>query len=134
MEKDRKKRLYELLRSIGTVAALVAAYFLIMPFTDFRIECPVYKIFKIHCPGCGLTRMLSAMLRLDFAAAFGHNMLLFCLLPFIIFFAVMNGVKYVKYGNSKISKLEMIFYIIAFVLAIVFAILRNLPAFEFLAP
>lgn len=42
--------------------------------------CLFHRVTGLNCPGCGGTRALSAMLRLDFATAFWYNPLITCLL------------------------------------------------------
>ena len=38
-----------------------------------KIGCPFKTIFKIPCPGCGITRAYLSVLHLDFAKAFEYN-------------------------------------------------------------
>ena len=51
----------------------------------FSIPCLFRKITGLDCPGCGVSRMLMALLRLDFSAAFRANRVLFCMLPVLAF-------------------------------------------------
>ena len=37
------------------------------------LYCPVWKLTGLLCPGCGVTRMCLALLRLDVAAAWRAN-------------------------------------------------------------
>ena len=48
------------------------------------IPCPFHFITGLYCPGCGITRMIKSILKLDFYQAFRYNQLLFILLPFFI--------------------------------------------------
>lgn len=52
---------------VVTAIAILTGYYL----------CPINCIFKIPCPGCGMTRACKAALRFDFKAAFQFN----CLFP-----------------------------------------------------
>ncbi len=47
-------------------------------------KCPLYELFHIPCPGCGMTRACKALLRLDIRAAFQYH----SLFPIAIFWAV----------------------------------------------
>ena len=38
-----------------------------------QISCPIRALLGIPCPGCGMTRALLCLLRLDFAAAFSYH-------------------------------------------------------------
>ncbi|MBQ3048589.1 MAG: DUF2752 domain-containing protein [Oscillospiraceae bacterium] len=35
--------------------------------------CPIYQIFGVQCPGCGMTRAFLCAVCLDFKAAFQHH-------------------------------------------------------------
>lgn len=50
------------------------------------VGCPLRYFFGICCPGCGITRASLSILKLDFAAAFNYNPLVFVLpIAFLIF-------------------------------------------------
>lgn len=61
--------------------ALLAVFYL-------TVGCPIRLLTGISCPGCGMTRALFALLRLDFSLAFDMHPLVF-LLPFavVVYFA-----------------------------------------------
>lgn len=63
-----RARLHVLLLAAGLSLALVSGYLLLCTM-GFSLPCPVYALTGLYCPGCGVTRMLLALLRLDFAAA-----------------------------------------------------------------
>jgi len=50
---------------------LIVVLVLIMYF--FNIPCLFKKVFKIPCPGCGMTRAYISLLHLDFKKAFEYN-------------------------------------------------------------
>ena len=57
------------------------------------IPCPIYLLTGISCPGCGMTRALFSLLRLDFYAAFYYHPLIFvCILalPALLFVHIKN--------------------------------------------
>lgn len=69
------------------LAALLVGYFgcvfLLMYYTG--ITC-VYKHFLgVPCPGCGMTRALICLLKLDFAGAWGYNPLIFAM-PYVFLY------------------------------------------------
>ena len=47
--------------------------------------CPVQHFTGVPCPGCGLSRALFALLRLDFAAAFRYNPMIYVLPPVALY-------------------------------------------------
>ena len=52
------------------------------------VGCPVAHFTGLDCPGCGSTRSLGALIRLDLAAAFDHN----ALVPIALVFVVVSWV------------------------------------------
>ena len=78
------------------IAVFVIAYVLLY-FLD--ASCFIKYIFKVPCPGCGLTRAWICCLRLDFESAFNYNKM-FWSIPILIFccmFKWKGKVRYVAY-------------------------------------
>ncbi|HIX91233.1 MAG TPA: DUF2752 domain-containing protein [Candidatus Agathobaculum pullicola] len=46
--------------------------------------CPVQHFTGVPCPGCGLSRAVFALLRLDFWTAFRYNPMIYVLLPVVL--------------------------------------------------
>jgi len=46
---------------------------MILALYVFAVGCPIYRLFAIPCPGCGMTRAFFAALRFDFCVAFGYH-------------------------------------------------------------
>ena len=67
---------------VGGAAGIVVFYFLSKYFGNI---CPTYRIFKIPCPFCGMTRAHLSAFRLDFATAFRYNPTFFLGIPCIFF-------------------------------------------------
>jgi len=61
-----------------TVAVLVA--YLALVFV-LPMKCPFLWLAGISCPGCGITRALVSLCKLDFAAAWYYNPVIFYLVP-----------------------------------------------------
>ena len=66
------------------LAGIVLLYFAVMipVMKHFNVSCFFRHFFGIICPGCGMTRAVLSVFRLDFAAAFRYNPLVFAL-PYI---------------------------------------------------
>ncbi len=109
------------------IIGIVAYYFIHLLF-DVSIPCPIYKFTHLYCPGCGITRMFWAILRLDFYQAFRYNPLVFILL--IGYFLVKI---YELITKKKIILNSFMTYTLL-VIVILFGILRNIPGLEFLQP
>jgi hypothetical protein len=52
--------------------------------TALPIACPFKRLTGLDCPGCGSTRALGALTRLDLRAAFDHNALVPIALVFVV--------------------------------------------------
>ena len=61
------------------VLAVGMAYLLWLKCTGIGIPCMVNQVTGLLCPGCGVSRMFLALLRLDFSGAFRYNSVMFCL-------------------------------------------------------
>ena len=132
MKSDEKKRLWSIAVKTGTVLGIGVAYGLFVRLTGWAIPCIFHLLTGLHCPGCGLTRMCLALLRLDFAAAARYNLLAFCFLPVAALLFLYKARRYVKIGDWKVGTVETVLYCIAFVLSIVFCVLRNTGTIPFL--
>ena len=51
----------------------------------FGWNCPVKYLTGVPCPGCGLSRALAALLRLDFRAALRLHPMIFVLPPVVLY-------------------------------------------------
>lgn len=66
------------------LALLLAVYFggVYWLFPHLGISCVFLDLLGFPCPGCGITRAALALLRLDLAAAWGYNPLIFAM-PYV---------------------------------------------------
>ncbi|MBQ8514912.1 MAG: DUF2752 domain-containing protein [Ruminococcus sp.] len=107
------------------ILVLGVVYYAVIRLTPFRIPCVFYEVTGLLCPGCGVTRMMESLIRLDFAAAFGWNPVLFCLLP-------VWAVSYIVYLAARPGCLQQngwLFRVIAYgsiVVLLIFGVVRNL--------
>lgn len=132
---EGKKRLRRLLIHGTAWLGGGLAYYLFVRLTGWGLPCPFYLVTQKYCPGCGITRMLMSLLVGDFSAALRYNMLVFFLLPFGAVIGVRDAVCYVRTGAAKTTgKAEQILLVLALILTVTFGILRNLPAFAWMAP
>ena len=97
-----------LIKCIGISAVILAggcAYAAFCLLTGFGLPCPFRLVTGLSCPGCGVTRMLLHLLRLDFAAAFRSNAVLLCLLPVLAALGLWRVVHYIRCGSHRGSPL-----------------------------
>ena len=95
---------------------------------DIGIPCFINLITGLYCPGCGGTRAIKSLLRLDILQAFRYNSLIITILPFAILYIIY---KYIFNGKKKVPDWVWISLLI---IAMIFGIIRNIPLFHFLAP
>lgn len=110
---------------------LLLTYLILTKFLNISIFCPFHKITGFYCPGCGITRMLLALISGDFYQAFRYNSLLFISLPFLLFLYI-NALLFPRNPFYKKIPANVWYFVIG--LLILYGILRNIPFFDFLAP
>lgn len=109
------------------LAAAGLFYFKVwLPTTRLGIPCVFHEVTGLYCPGCGATRAALSLLQLDIVQAFRYNALLFILIPFYALYVIMRKKQWRRSSQAVMTGMA--------VLAIVFGVLRNFPAFAWLAP
>lgn len=89
MSGERRRRIKRALAAVfGAAAVLVVLYIL-------RPPCFVRKVFGVLCPSCGTTRMIAALLQLEFAGAWALN-------PFMLFFCRLRSLG--RFGSGAVCK------------------------------
>ena len=117
-----------------TAAGGAAVIFFFNPATHgFYPVCQFHRLTGLNCPGCGGTRALYALLHGEFFTALRDNALF---VGALIFFG-LRGIWFA--ARKSLGRSDEEFFPAKFlwalpVIALVFAILRNLPAFAFLSP
>ena len=123
---------YSKMKLILILISFLIIYFILSELLDVGIPCLFYEITGYYCPGCGITRLLFSLLKLDFYQAFRYNPLIFIL---IIITGIYLLVKFIlkKFMNISIEIPNYVYYILL-IIVIIFGILRNIPMFDFLSP
>ena len=121
-----KERLRKLALGGGALVGLGAAYTAVIFVVGRGLYCPFWKLTGLLCPGCGVTRMCLALLRLDLAGAWRANPALLLALPVLAILAVRMAVRYVRTGQKLPSRGEerIIWGLLIYFLA--WGVLRNL--------
>ena len=78
--------------------ALIAVFYL-------SFGCPVRLLTGVSCPGCGMTRALFALLKLDFSLAFEMHPLVLLLIVYIIRMTQPGCVVYADFESGIIYKI-----------------------------
>jgi len=130
---DSKRRLAAWLLALVVGGGLcLAAFKLAGPSLPFP-PCLVHELTGFHCPGCGLGRGMRCLADLDFAGALRENLLVFGLTPPLLAFLFIQGAT----GRPALSPRAFQAILLGYLLlALLFAVLRNLPfePFSSLAP
>ena len=72
-----------------------------------------------------MSRMLVALFKFDFAAAFTYNPFLMIVGPVILAYITFSEVKYVRLGDRSMGKWNILLWVIL-AATIIFGILRNI--------
>ena len=129
-----KLRALRLLKILVLLLMLGAIYFAFWRVTGIGIPCIFNSLTGAYCPGCGISRMFANLLRFDFNAAANNNVFVLCLLPFAVIVAIFKAIRYIKNGVTSDPLWLNVIYVIILIASIAFWILRNIPAFTYLAP
>ena len=117
------------------LGSFVVAYFDPVNAGFFPV-CPLYKLTGINCPGCGLTRGFHALFHGDVLSALHYNALI-PIYAFVFCYLLVSMILIAARGSGLSWKIFPPKAIYGFlILALVFAIARNLPFYPFtlLAP
>ena len=127
---------FRILAGIGLPLFVLIGAWVLYTFGNPLI-CVFYKLTGLYCPGCGSGRASVALLHLDFAAAFGYNLLYVLLLPFIVYYLLKQYIILVfRKDVLPMFSIDGLAAKIVLVVILMFWILRNIPVFPFtlLAP
>lgn len=118
--------------NIRAITITIIALINILIVINGNYLCPWKKKFSIYCAGCGGTRMLYSLLKLDFYQAFRYNPLLFLIIIvciIYIIYIIICILKKIKYYQLNVKHL-----VILAIITITFMILRNIEIFAYLQP
>ena len=121
-----KGRIKALLLRGAILAGAGAAYVGLIAVLGRGLYCPFWRLTGLLCPGCGVTRMCLALLRLDFSGAWQANAALLLSLPVLLGLAAHLMWAYVHTGRRMPGRGEerLIWSLVVYFLA--WGVLRNL--------
>jgi len=114
------------------IIVLLIFYSIFVELTHIAIPCPIHRLTGFYCPGCGVSRMLLSIIKLDFKKAFSYNQLLFILLPFGLFLFIESIISDIKNRTPLYKKINNIVWYILIAILLIYGVLRNI--FPVLAP
>ena len=127
MSEEVKGRLKAELKKLGILLLIGVVYAVWCNLTGIGIPCVINLIFKIKCPGCGMTHSAVALTHLDIAGAFYYNKLSVTVVPLLIIILLVQEYRYIKTASRKISLPETLILAVMFVITIAYGVARNLP-------
>ena len=85
--------------------------------------CPIHAVTGLYCPGCGMTRALLSVLRLDPATAVQQNALLLVVLPLLIMSAIRSS-----RANTWLQAHQRPLIVATAIVTVAFTVARNTVA------
>ena len=121
-----KARLIRVVKRYVILLTIGILYFVFISLTDMGIPCVFRLVTGLQCPGCGISRMLASLIRLDFAAAFRYNPVILLTSPILLFAFIRSDIDYIRTGKSYIERYRFL-WIAELVILLAFGVIRNLP-------
>ena len=97
--------------------------------TGHGIPCIFHAVTGLQCPGCGVTRMLSALLHGDWRGAWESNAAVLTLSPVLAGLVGLSLVRWIRTGSARLPRRADAVTVVCVVLLVLFTVARNLPAF-----
>ena len=108
------------------LTALWVYLYIIIPIFKISVPCMFRLTTGLYCPGCGMTRFVYSIFKLQLYQAFRYNAMPFVLSPIYAVYLILE-----KKGYKKQASAVTMFMLI---LTILYGIIRNIPEFSWLAP
>ena len=118
----------------ATVLGIAAVVFFFDPATHkIYPACQFHRLTGLNCPGCGMTRAFYTLLHINFSVALRNNALFVFAVMGLAIRGAWFGVKIFRgQTTGEYFPVKWLWPLLA--VALMFAVLRNLPGFAFLSP
>ena len=126
MNDDIKNRLYTDLKLGVKLLCVGGIYAVWLRLTNIGIPCVFHLATHLECPGCGMTRAVSSILKFDFASAFKYNPLSLTVVPLLLTILFLSEVRYIKNGKRDFRLSETLILTVMLLLTMMFGLFRNL--------
>lgn len=126
LNNKQKERLAGEARIFTCVLLAGFFYYFAVAIVKINVPCVFHELTGLLCPGCGITRMILSILRLDFYAAYGYNKCIFVTIPIIAYVFISSEINYVKNGRRTLCGAAKYAAAAECILLLVFGVVRNL--------
>ena len=120
-----QQRLCRLCIGLALVLAAGVGYAGWVHLTHLSVPCLFHMVTGLQCPGCGVSRMCLALMRLDITSAWQANPVLLLLLPLIGGLLAYRAVVYVRRGHVPTQRWETLVWGGLAVVLLIWGIVRN---------
>ncbi|MBQ3583692.1 MAG: DUF2752 domain-containing protein [Lachnospiraceae bacterium] len=121
-----KQRAFTIFKYAISILVIGILYGIFVMNTGYGIPCMFRLVTGYQCPGCGISRMCMALMKLDFKAAYQYNPLLFLISPVLIIVFAYQIYRYIRYDETKSTKVQSAINIIVVALLILWGFVRNM--------
>lgn len=120
-----QKRILRVCAVGGLLTAALAGYALLYNATGHGLPCLLYQLTGLQCAGCGLTRALAAVMRLEWLEAFSYHALWPVYALYFSWIFLSDARAYVRRGEVQFLPGRWWIHIPVAVLLIGYGFLRN---------
>ena len=118
-QRIRKVILVTILLLLAGAAAALAVHL------GLRVPCVFNLITGLNCPGCGNTRAVMSMLRLDFRGMLHYNLMFPLEMGYLIYFYVASAVHYIRTGHTTFKFKYPWIHVTLMILLLAWGVVRN---------
>ena len=118
--------MHKKLLQTGLAGVVILIYYFMLVHFNLGVPCLFHKITGLLCPGCGITRMILAIMRLDFKSAYQYNQVIFVSSPFIIYLCIRLYISWLISRPYILSLVEKVLVYVFIIVLLIFGIYRNL--------
>lgn len=133
---NRYRLFMGLFLALGVPVGLTIAYLFQPTEASFYPRCVFHLLTGLHCPGCGMTRALHAILHGEWRQAVAYNLFFLLILPILVAYGMRWGIEVVLGKSLPIWRWPAWATWTLLGVYLMFGVARNVPAepFSSLAP
>ena len=121
-----KRRSLKVVKAFAVLLMAGSLYVCFYMATGRGIPCIFHLLTGLQCPGCGITRMCGALIRLDFATAWESNPAILILIPAGCLLGGYTVWSYIRTGGLPQEHWYNVLMGMMIGVLVIFGIVRNL--------